>query len=129
MVDATTAHYLSFTTRRHGDGQSWNCDADSIRLQLAAALESAGAEIDTEMHRLEVDWLFYGVRDGIRFTVVLAEISPHLWFTFFEGSTSEERPDPAVRAWAFPIIETTLRTRDGAGNFHWHDSHLTLPKP
>jgi len=122
MIDASTALYLSFTT-------SGRDDADAIRLKLASALESAGAEIDTNIHRYEVDWLFYGVRDGSRFTVVLVEIAPKRWFIFLEGAKPEDQPAPSVRAWAHTIIESTLRSRKGTGAFHWHDSHLTLPKP
>ena len=130
MVDASNALYLSFTTDDGDDAESWSVTGEAIRLQLASAIAHAGAEIDTEMHPHESDWLFYGVRDGIRFTVVLVviEFSPCTWFTSMEGSHPEEKPDPAIRAWAQPIIETTLRSRSGTDNFRWHESHLTLPK-
>ena len=122
MVDASIALYLSFVTAERDD-------ADSIRLQIAAALESEGAEIDTNIHRYEVDWLFYGIRNGSHFTLVLVEIAPKRWFTSLEGATPEEQPSPDVRAWVQPIVESALRSRDGTGEFQWHESHLTLPKP
>lgn len=68
------------------------------------------------MHRHEVNWLFYGVRNDFRFTVVLVENAPHVWFTFLEGSNAEERPDPSIRAWALSIIETPLLSHDDTDN-------------
>ena len=131
MVDASNSLYLSFTTDDRDDPKSWSETGEAIRLQLAAAFKSAGAEIDTKMHPHESDWLFYGVRNGMRFTVVLVVIkfAPCTWFTSIEGSHPEEKPDPTIRAWAQPIIESTLRLRTGTANFTWHDTHLTLPKP
>lgn len=129
MINASTGIYLSFTTKDRNDAKSWSAAGESIRLELAAALEQAGVEIDRKMHPLEADWLFYGVRDGKRFTVVLTiiEFSPCTWFIFMEGASPTEQPDPAVRAWAQPILEATIRTRDGVANLRWYDTHLTLP--
>ena len=131
MADASNSLYLSFTTDDRDDPKSWSETGEAIRLQLAAAFKSARAEIDTKMHPHESDWLFYGVRNGMRFTVVLVVIkfAPCTWFTSIEGSHPEEKPDPTIRAWAQPIIESTLRLRTGTATFTWHDTHLTLPKP
>ena len=129
MIDASTGIYLSFTTDDRDDPASWSKAGESIRLDLAAALESAGAVINREMHPHESDWLFYGVRDGKKFTVVLAvlEFAPCTWFTSMEGATPSEKPDHDVRLWAQPIIETTICSRSGSANLCWHDTHLTLP--
>ncbi len=131
MNDSSTGIYLSFTTDDRDDPPTWRQTGESIRLALAAALEFAGAEIDRELHPLESDWLFYGVLDGSKFTVVLVliEFAPCTWFTSMEGATPTEKPDHDVRVWAQPIIESTIRSRSGVANLRWHDTHLTLPKP
>ena len=123
MADASTAVCISFSTKRSG-----NRDADSMRLDLAAALRSAGAAIDTTMDPHEVDWVFYGDRNGMRFTVVLVEDPPHIWFTFIEGPNSDTKPDRSVRTWALSVMETALQARDDTDNVVWHDSFQTLPK-
>ena len=131
MSNASTGIYLSFTTDDRDDSASWGKAGESIRLGLAAALEFAGAEVDREMHPLESDWLFHGVREGKKFAVVLVMIktSPCIWFISMEGSSPTEKPDYEVRLWAQPIIESTIRSRIGTASLCWHDTHLTLPKP
>ena len=94
-------------------------------------MESAGAKIDREMHPLESDWLFSGLHDDKKFTVVLVVIkfSPCTWFVAMEGATPTEEPDRNIRLWAQPILEKAVRRNKHARNLCWHDTHLTLPKP
>ena len=118
MADDSNSLSLSFTTngREH---------IDSIRLQIAAAIQSAGAEIDTKTPVEEGDRVFYGLRDGVPFTVVIAEMPNHCLVSM-EGSTAEEKVNPIVRAWAQPIIEAAVRSCDETDNVRWHDSSQML---
>ena len=124
MIDATNGIYFSFTTCE----LSWPESGEAIRLSLAAALEAAGAEIDTEMDPYESDWVFYGVHNEKKFTVVLSIVKfvPCNWFIFMEGATPTDKPDMETRRWAQPILDTTIRNRPGTTNFCWHETHETL---
>ena len=131
MADSSNGIFVSFTTKDPHGPDSWNVTGESIRLDLANALESAGAEIDRQMHRLEPDWLFRGVRNGIDFTVVLTVVgfAPWTWFISMEGKSPEQKSDTTTQAWALPILESRLRSRSDTADLCWHETQLTLPRP
>ena len=119
MAETSTLLLLSFTTTNGRD-----CP-DSIRLKIATAIQSAGAEIDLKTPIGEGDRVFYGLLDGVLFTVAIAEM-PNYCIVSMEGSRAEETVDPTISTWAYPIIESTVRACDGTSNIRWHESNQAL---
>ncbi len=126
MVDASGGKYLSFYTS--DSVESCGATGEAIRLALADAIRSAGADVDLVRIPHEPDWVFYGVRMESKFTVVLVVTgrSPCSWFIALEGAAPELQPAPSVREWAHPIFESVIDSRTDTSCLQWHASHHTL---
>lgn len=124
MTDANNGYYFSFTT----SDPDWPGDGLAIRLLLAAALSDAGAEVDTTLDPHEVDWVFNAVHENRKFSVVLVimRYTPCNWFVNIEGNDLGDNALTEIRKWTHPIIEKTIRNREGSTNFRWHETTDTL---